>query len=107
MKVPNTNVEIPEGCTHWFKNMYSSVCQYRFYKVCGPAQEEVFIWWEEKWMPFSEFQDWLIKHTPLKYKVKMPNFDNPFFQRPNLTANEKIAAVKRRIDNATSQDNSQ
>lgn len=103
MSIQLSDIQIPTGCTHWVKKHFdkSKPVQYSFYKQCGPNSDEVFIWFKSKWMRFDEYQDWLIKHTPIKHRVTVPNLDRPCFNRHCETANDKIRKVKEKYDATT------
>lgn len=103
MRVSNlelSNIQIPDGCTHWIKSHFdkSRPAQYRFYKVCGPENEEVLIYWGKKWIHFEEYQQWLIDNVPhIKKKIALPDFNSPFMNRFCETANDKVKRIAEKL----------
>lgn len=94
-----SNTKIPAGCTHWVKNPdFNGVKgKYKFYKVYGVDLEIIFIWFRNKWTKFEVFQQYVHDATRTGIIPKIPPFNNGFFNRAALTANDKLKAIGERL----------
>lgn len=93
-----SNIQIPEGCTHWCETSFKKNSpNYHFYNGGGPNNEEIQIYKNGRWIRWNEWCKMLWDSK--RVRPTIPNFNWHGWNRCEETANDKIQQIKERFEN--------